>query len=172
MVPKRAFYLGASIVLLLALSSLPFLPARAQQDDKEEQRLKRIDPRDSVFKGKAVDIAAGEIPAAEFFRFLADHTGLPVIVDSTRALEKSIYTAAPIKDANEEIVVGLLRANRIHVERTKLPSGKEVLMVGLPEDSKLNVDARLHDLEQRLEALLVDVRNLRTAIQGDSLKTK
>lgn len=91
-----------------------------------------INPQ-SPFLGKRVDILEGEIPAVEFIRFLADYTGLPVIVESGgaqgTALTQPITIAAEIKNADAEIVKAILESNRWLVFQERLPSGKEYISV-------------------------------------------
>jgi type II secretion system protein D len=88
-------------------------------------------PRSVEFKGERVKIAAGDIEVLEFLRFLADYTGLPVIVDSRnqQVLKTSITIAAPLESVTGDIVTALLKANGFLITRQLLPSGEEVLNV-------------------------------------------
>ena len=81
--------------------------------------------------GERVDIDAGEIEVLDFIRFLADYTGLPVIVDSSnqQALKNMITIASRMNDVSGEIVTAILQANRFLVSRRVLPSGDEILSI-------------------------------------------
>ncbi len=83
------------------------------------------------FKGERVDIAPGTIEVDEFFRFLGDYTGLPVIYDSSnrRIANAKIQVAAPMEDADAEVVRALLEANGLRVTVDDLPGGKQVLRI-------------------------------------------
>ena len=54
----------------------------AELAEGEKDEMTRILPASSEFEGKRVDILDGEIPINEFLRFLADYTGLPVLVQA------------------------------------------------------------------------------------------
>jgi general secretion pathway protein D len=88
-------------------------------------------PKSPEFKQERVDIAPGEIDAMDFLRFLADYTGLPVILDSSNpaVLTQKIVIAAKMKDVTADVVIAVLQANRFLVTRQVLPSGTEVLNV-------------------------------------------
>ena len=88
-------------------------------------------PKSGDWKGERVDIAAGQIDVLEFLRFLADYTGLPVIVDSTnpQLQTQSLLIAAPMFNITADIVIALLKANKFLVTREKLTSGEVVLNV-------------------------------------------
>ncbi len=106
-------------------------PQATSPDPTEEGKKQKILPRSPEWKAGRVDISAGEIEVLEFIRFLADYTGLPVIIDSTnqQAQQQKILIAAPMKGVTAEIVIALLQANRYLVTRQVLPSGEEILNV-------------------------------------------
>jgi hypothetical protein len=82
-------------------------------------------------EGKAVRIAEGEISALEFARFLADHTGAPVIYDSSdKALaQKTITIPATIEQAGYDIVKKSLETNGFRVSRWKTREGEAALLL-------------------------------------------
>ncbi len=102
-----------------------------QDGQGDEKKVQAILPKSPEFKGERVDIAEGEIEVLEFLRFLADYTGLPVIIDSTdpNVGKKPILIAAKMDDVTADIVIALLQANKFLVTRQVLPSGEEVLNV-------------------------------------------
>jgi type II secretion system protein D len=87
-------------------------------------------PRAAEFQ-KLVNIEAGDIEVLDFIRFLADYTGLPVIVDSSnqQALRQTITIATRMEDVTGDIVAAILQANRFLVSRRVLPSGQEILSI-------------------------------------------
>jgi type II secretion system protein D len=93
------------------------------------QRITILPRSDRV--GERVDIDAGEIEVLDFIKFLADYTGLPVIVDSSnqQALKNMITIASRMNDVSGEIVTAILQANRFLVSRRVLPSGDEILSI-------------------------------------------
>ncbi len=92
--------------------------------------LQQIPPIEGFEPGDRVNISEGEIEVLEFLRFLSAYTGLPVFVDSTQlANMKPITIAAPIRDADDEIVKALLRSNRMEVNIEELGNGRQVIKV-------------------------------------------
>lgn len=87
--------------------------------------------RHSVFRGKRVDILEGNTPVKEFFRFLADYTGLPLIVagEPPGGLDAIVTVAAAIHDADATVVEAILEANGWLLEQRTLPGDKEILEV-------------------------------------------
>ena len=93
------------------------------------------------YLGQPVDIQEGPIPVEDFLRFLADYTGLTVILSggpagSTARQGQTITITAPIYQGDFEIVKAILDANGFQVHRRKLPKGddpqaevKEILIV-------------------------------------------
>jgi type II secretory pathway component GspD/PulD (secretin) len=73
----------------------------------------------------------GNIPVLDFLRFLGDQNGLPVLVDGAarRELDESIFIAATVENANEEMVRAILEVNRWLVSEEKLSSGRGFLRV-------------------------------------------
>jgi type II secretion system protein D len=116
------------------------------------------------WKGERVDIAPGQIGVLEFLRFLADYTGLPVIVDSTnpQLQTQTILIAAPMDGITGDIVIALLKANKFLVTREKLPSGDEVLNVQSQQGAAVAAGSR----EPKANPL-IEVRD-RTAKRIDS----
>jgi type II secretion system protein D len=87
-------------------------------------------PLSPAFQGERVRIIEGEIPVTEYLRFLADYTGLPVLVDTSQAnngLNTNISLVAPIENADAETVKGILEANRWTITQRTLPNGQMVL---------------------------------------------
>ncbi|MCZ6795986.1 MAG: hypothetical protein O7J95_20450 [Planctomycetota bacterium] len=90
-------------------------------------------PRSSAFR-TTVDILDGQIPVKEFLRFLADYTGWPVIIEASPqqagGITQEITIAAPIEDADAEMVKAILEANRWLITKGSLPpDDKPVLYV-------------------------------------------
>ena len=93
------------------------------------------------YLGQPVDIQEGPIPVEDFLRFLADYTGLTVILSggpagATARQGQTITITAPIYRGDFEIVKAVLDANGFQVHRRKLakPEGndaeaKEILIV-------------------------------------------
>lgn len=107
--------------------------------------LKRFSTSKRARRGQRVDILDGKIPLKEFMRFLADYTGLAVIVEESpqfRIDDAQITVAAPIRDADDILVEALIEAAGWMVERKKLTDTREVLRVwhiasqsaGVPEE--------------------------------------
>ena len=93
------------------------------------------------YLGQPVDIQEGPIPVEDFLRFLADYTGLTVILSggpagATARQGQTITITAPIYRGDFEIVKAILDANGFQIHRRKLakPDGedaeaKEILIV-------------------------------------------
>ena len=93
------------------------------------------------YLGQPVDIQEGPIPVEDFLRFLADYTGLTVILSggpagATARQGQTITITAPIYQGDFEIVKAVLDANGFQIHRRKLakPDGedaeaKEILIV-------------------------------------------
>ena len=93
------------------------------------------------YLGQPVDIQEGPIPVEDFLRFLADYTGLTVILSggpagATARQGQTITITAPIYRGDFEIVKAVLDANGFQIHRRKLakPDGedaeaKEILIV-------------------------------------------
>ena len=93
------------------------------------------------YLGQPVDIQEGPIPVEDFLRFLADYTGLTVILSggpagATARQGQTITITAPIYRGDFEIVKAILDANGFQIHRRKLakPEGedaeaKEILIV-------------------------------------------
>ncbi|MBI4601048.1 MAG: hypothetical protein HY721_03720, partial [Planctomycetes bacterium] len=111
----------------------PAAPAAPGQPPRQAPAAEptRILPKSPEFKGERVDIAPGDIDVLEFLRFLADYTGLPVILDSTnpQITQQKINIVAPMNDVTADVVIAILQANKFLVTRQVLPSGEEVLNV-------------------------------------------
>lgn len=132
----------------------------------------RFLPRSPSYKTERVDIAEGDIEVLEFIKFLADYTGLPVILDSTnqQIAQQKILIAAKMENVTGDIVIALLQANRFLVTRQVLPSGEEVLNVVSqqgaiqgPDEPKQNplirVDgSRVEEFEELLTTQVTSVR--------------
>jgi len=82
-------------------------------------------------QGKAVRIAEGEIPALELARFLADHTGVPVIYESsdTALAQKTIVIPATIEQAGYDLVKKILETNGFRVSEWKTREGEPALLL-------------------------------------------
>ncbi|MAM46457.1 MAG: hypothetical protein CMJ91_07300 [Planctomycetes bacterium] len=109
----------------------------AGEGEKDESEYKP----NKKYLGQPVDIQEGPIPVEDFLRFLADYTGLTVILSggpagSTARQGQTITITAPIYQGDFEIVKAILDANGFQVHRRKLPKGddpqaevKEILIV-------------------------------------------
>jgi beta-lactamase regulating signal transducer with metallopeptidase domain len=95
------------------------------------KRARRIDPSSPAFQGQAINVGAGEIRAADCLRFLADHTGLSVIVNAPAAFRKPIHMPVDMENVGGDTIIKLLQANGIRVERRRLPDGEEVLVASM-----------------------------------------
>ena len=82
-------------------------------------------------KGKTARIAKGEIPALELVRFLADHTGVPIIYDARdRALaQKVVVVPAVIEQAGYELVKKILESNGFRLSEWKTRKGEPALLL-------------------------------------------
>lgn len=89
----------------------------------------RIQPLSEDRRGVPVSIDAGDIPVLELLRFLADYTGLPVLLDTSERIDGGlkVAVAAPIAEADDEVVKAILEANQFRVEERELPGGQVVL---------------------------------------------
>ena len=86
------------------------------------------------YLNQRVDIHEGQIPLEDFLRFLADFTGLTVILSGGPAGASArqgqmINITAPIYLADFEIVKAILDANGFQLVRRKLSTGKEIITV-------------------------------------------
>ena len=82
-------------------------------------------------KGKTVRIAKGKIPALELARFLADHTGVPIIYDARdRTLaQKVVVVPAVIEQAGYELVKKILESNGFRLSEWKTQKGEPALLL-------------------------------------------
>lgn len=109
----------------------------AEEGETAEQEYKP----NKNYLGQPVDIQEGPIPVEDFLRFLADYTGLTVILSggpagATARQGQTITITAPIYRGDFEIVKAILDANGFQIHRRKLakPDGddaeaKEILIV-------------------------------------------
>ena len=109
----------------------------AEEGESTEQKYKP----NKNYLGQPVDIQEGPIPVEDFLRFLADYTGLTVILSggpagATARQGQTITITAPIYRGDFEIVKAILDANGFQIHRRKLakPEGddveaKEILIV-------------------------------------------
>ena len=109
----------------------------AEEGETAEQEYKP----NKNYLGQPVDIQEGPIPVEDFLRFLADYTGLTVILSggpagATARQGQTITITAPIYRGDFEIVKAILDANGFQIHRRKLakPEGddveaKEILIV-------------------------------------------
>ena len=109
----------------------------AEEGETTEQEYKP----NKNYLGQPVDIQEGPIPVEDFLRFLADYTGLTVILSggpagATARQGQTITITAPIYRGDFEIVKAILDANGFQIHRRKLakPDGddaeaKEILIV-------------------------------------------
>ncbi|MCH2584653.1 MAG: hypothetical protein MK138_07790, partial [Planctomycetes bacterium] len=86
------------------------------------------------YLNQRVDIHEGQIPLDDFLRFLADFTGLTVILSGGPAGASArqgqmINITAPIYLADFEIVKAVLDANGFQLVRRKLSTGKEIITI-------------------------------------------
>ena len=86
------------------------------------------------YLNQRVDIHEGQIPLDDFLRFLADFTGLTVILSGGPAGASArqgqmINITAPIYLADFEIVKAILDANGFQLVRRKLSTGKEIITI-------------------------------------------
>ncbi|MBN1441718.1 MAG: hypothetical protein JXA90_03365, partial [Planctomycetes bacterium] len=133
----------------------------APAETDEEAARQRFLPQSPAFQGKRVDIMDGEIPVSEFISFLADYTGLPVLVDAQpNTLSNPITIAAPIRDADGEMVKAILQVNRWLVRQETLPNGKDVLVVESLQTSIPGAE------EPKPSRLLKVVENRATEVPG------
>ncbi|MBI4602807.1 MAG: Gfo/Idh/MocA family oxidoreductase, partial [Planctomycetes bacterium] len=79
----------------------------------------------------AARVAAGEIPAIEVARFLADAAGLPLIYEGTdRAIaERSVLVPAPIDSAGRDMAKRLLEAAGFRLSEMVQADGQRVLLL-------------------------------------------
>tara|TARA_B100000809_G_scaffold149394_1_gene146908 strand:+ start:2035 stop:5043 length:3009 start_codon:yes stop_codon:yes gene_type:complete len=86
------------------------------------------------YLNQRVDIHEGQIPLDDFLRFLADFTGLTVILSGGPAGASArqgqmVNITAPIYLADFEIVKAILDANGFQLVRRKLSTGKEIITI-------------------------------------------
>ena len=92
---------------------------RRRTIDVVETRRRRprapCDRRIAAASGRRVDILSGEIPVREFLSFLADYTGLSLIVEqgSQNRLDDEITIVADMKDADDSLVEAPPRIERL-----------------------------------------------------------
>jgi hypothetical protein len=93
--------------------------------------LLRVEPSSDGIRGHRVDISSGDIPIDEFLRFVADCEGLAVIREAGAGAggKDTIHVAAPIKNADFEIVKAILDANGWALETRELDNGRKVIRV-------------------------------------------
>ncbi len=103
------------------------LLAELLSSSEEKSSLDQL-PRSPSYSGQRLDIASGSIGINEFTRFLADWTGLTVVVDSGIS-QKQIVVSSSILNADAEIVRAILVSNGCVVEREKLLNGREVVRI-------------------------------------------
>jgi hypothetical protein len=137
----RVIALSAGTVLLLVLGAAVFFLREDLADYLHGWRRGAASrPLREVgeLTGQKVDIAAGEIQMPQFLRFLSDYTGLPVIFDSKdkRISEGKILVAAPVRDADAELVKAILETNGYRVLVETLPGGKEVLRIEVSDGTR------------------------------------
>ena len=101
--------------------------AELLSSSEEKSSLDQL-PRSPSYSGQRTDIVSGSIGINEFSRFLADWTGLSVLVDSGIS-QKQIVVSSNIVNADAEIIRAILVSNGCVVQREKLPNGREVLRV-------------------------------------------
>src|SRR5262249_10474710 len=159
--------LGWVGVVGLAAFLLPVLPSwgETKEDQQDsDQKPTTVRPKSPDFKGQKVEIAAGDIEVQEFLRFLADYTGLPVIVDSShrRCLKGTITIPAPMEDVTGDMVVAILKANKFLVTQATLPNGDKVWNV------EPTTDRRLEQVEEKLDRILKELENLRPGGKTES----
>jgi beta-lactamase regulating signal transducer with metallopeptidase domain/HEAT repeat protein len=149
---------GWLIVVLAAAAVLPFVPGRAEEKP-EDPSSKRIVPK-PVLKGEKATIAQGETNVLDLVRFLADHSGLPVILDSSQRflLEKKITVPTKLDNATSETVQAILEENGFSVERSVLQGGDTVITV---KPSQRALHERIDKLEGKLDQALKDLEALR-----------
>ncbi|HZN57810.1 MAG TPA: secretin N-terminal domain-containing protein [Planctomycetota bacterium] len=152
--------------------------AAAGQEQPGAERGQRILPRSPDFKGERVDIQAGQIPVREFLTFLADYTGLPLILDTTNqaAVDQPITIVSPMKSVTADIVIALLQANKFLVTRQVLASGEEVLNVVAqaqaapgPEEPRANPLIRIDG--PRVEQVSDTITERVTQVRPDEIAT-
>lgn len=121
-------------ILGIVLLSAPIGTALAEDGERPDAARPVLAPS-PAFRGKRVDILDGEIPVSEFLRFLADYTGLAVMLDNggPKGLDENITIAAPIRNADGDTVRAILEANGWRVTKNRLPNGQTVLDVGVIE---------------------------------------
>ncbi len=101
--------------------------AELLSSSEEKSSLDQL-PRSPSYSGQRTDIVSGSIGINEFSRFLADWTGLFVMVDSAIS-QKQIVVSSSILNADAEIVRAILVSNGCVVQREKFPDGGEVLLI-------------------------------------------
>ncbi len=127
---KRVALLSVIVgVLVIVAVLLVFRDSLAEllSSSEEKSSLDQL-PRSPSYSGQRTDIVSGSIAINEFSRFLADWTGLSVLVDSGIS-QKQIVVSSNIVNADAEIVRAILLSNGCVVQREKLPNGREVLRV-------------------------------------------
>ena len=107
----------------------PALAGRFRME--ESARVDRIVPDPEKTRSQTVDIVAGRIPALELLQFLADHTGFPVVHDSSNeALAKlKILFSADVRGAGYEVVKAHLEAAGMVLSQRQLPGGRRLVEV-------------------------------------------
>ncbi len=127
---KRVALLSV-IVGVLVIVAIPLVfrdsLAKLLSSSEEKSSLDQM-PRSPSYSGQRTDIVSGSIEINEFSRFLADWTGLSVLVDSGIS-QKQIVVSSDIVNADAEIVRAILVSNGCVVQREKLPNGGEVLRI-------------------------------------------
>ena len=101
--------------------------AELLSSSEEKSSLDQL-PRSPSYSGQRTDIVSGSIGINELSSFLADWTGLSVVVDSGIS-QKRIVVSSNILNADAEIVRAILVSNGCVVQREKLPNGGEVLRI-------------------------------------------
>jgi hypothetical protein len=106
-----------------------FAVSEAQPETEARERVTTV-PREDR-KGIKVHIEMGDIPVLEMVRFLADYTGLPVIVEAANpaALDRTITLPAPVAEADDALVLAMLRTNGFLVHEENIAGSGRALLV-------------------------------------------
>ncbi len=131
-------------------------PAAGQAADGEQVAIEAEPGK----QGQIVSIGDGDIPMRDFLKFLADFTGLTVIVDSANPtfLQQQITIVAAIDRANEDIIRAILQANQVRLFRKKLDGGTEIIMI----QPMAPTGAQNKDPEERIIVYQDDLDRART----------
>lgn len=115
--------------LLAILVLLTLLSTGLIYQDRLQEWFRRKSNQTNGLIGKRVDISEGKFPVVDFLKFLSDFTGLPFIYDPNdpHILSQEIQIAGNIKEADDLIVVEILKLNGYRVYRERLADGQEVL---------------------------------------------